>query len=719
MAYGKEAAKTKRPKMDDSQLESIVAEALHTSLGSPDSDVGRARLRNLEYYNAEPTGELAPPEIDDRSDFVATDVADTIEWMLPQLMRIFVSTDDAVEFEARTPDQENVAKLATGYINHLFYVRNPGVEIIYDWFKDALLQKVGFLKVWVEEEAEDSKQTFEGITEEQVVMLMDEGWSPDGDPQVDEDGTLTITVGKEERRKCIKVAACAPHEVRVDANARWGGEPAFIAHVFRKRRFELEEEGYDLTDVGHGSEPDQAEALEMLGHTGDSNYNEPHESHALYEVAEAYVQLDRDGDGIAEWLKVCLIEQKLAYVDGEAAIEQVDGHPFVWICPIPRPHAFFGDCPADMAIQPQKLRTNVVRAIQDNLYLSVNQRTYLNLDADVNISDWLDNRPGGVVRGRGNAANAIQPIPQQALGAPAYQFNDWLETWKENRTGFTRYSQGTDADSLNKTATGVSIITQKADMRMELIARFFAVGMKQLFAKLLKLSVQHQQAEEMVKLGGQWVEVNPSEWRNQLNVRIKVGLGTGSKEQQAMRIMGLFQAQIQAAQFGVVGPEQIAETVKLYVEANEFKQPERFVSPKPIGMPPNPQAYKQEKDAAMQQMQQMQEELQRMSEENNGLKAQNEMAKLDVKSVQIDAKAKELHSDVQSANAQFDAREANLHATVEGAQREHAERQMTDDQSAVAQLQQQVAMLSEVVGQIVQAIQPQQEMAPDEGFAGA
>lgn len=708
MAYGTDARKTKREKLTDSELERVVCDALKTSLGAPDSDVGQARLRNLEYYNAEPVGELAPPEIEDRSDFVATDVADTIEWMLPQLMRIFVSSDDAVEFQPRRPDQEQVAKLATGYVNHLFYTRNPGVEIIYDWFKDALLQKVGFVKVWVEEEAEDSKQTFEGITEEQVVMLLQDGWEPDGDPEVDEQGLLTITVGKEERRKCIKVAVCAPHEVRVDANARWGEEPAFVAHVFRKRGFELQEEGYELDNVGPGSGVSEMEAQAMLGETADEAYTEPHESHALYQVAEAYIQVDRDGDGIAEWLKVCLIEDKLATVDGKPAIEQVDGHPFVWICPIPRPHAFFGDCPADLAIQPQKLRTNVVRAIQDNLYLTVNQRTYLNTNANVNIADWLDNRPGGVVRGEGPASDAIQPIPQPSLGAPAYQFNDWLESWKENRTGFTRYSQGTDSDALNKTATGVSIITQKADMRMELIARFFAVGMRQLFAKMLKLAVKHQQAEEMVQLNGQWVAINPSEWRDQLNVQIKVGLGSGSKEQQAARIMGLVQILQMGAQAGVVQPKHLAEAIRLYVEANEFKQPERFVDPEPTGMPPNPQAFQQMQQQAQEQMQKLQEELQRLAQENEGLKAEKAAKEGDLALNAAKLELEERKLGLEEARTDADLQFRAADQQMKGAETQQRMDSAANEESAVAQLQEQVAMLNEVVGQIVQALQPQE-----------
>lgn len=152
-------------------------------MGGPGSEVAQKRLRNLEYYNAEPTGELAPPEIDDRSDFVATDVADTVEAMLPQLMKPFVTDDEAVEFQSRRPEQDPIAKMATAYVNYLFYVKNDGVGVMYDWFKDALIQKVGFVKVWAEEEFEDIGATYSGVTQEQLVMLQQSGWEVDGEPQ--------------------------------------------------------------------------------------------------------------------------------------------------------------------------------------------------------------------------------------------------------------------------------------------------------------------------------------------------------------------------------------------------------------------------------------------------------------------------------------------------------------------------------------------------------
>lgn len=689
--------------LTDEQIESACLQALATSLGSPDSDVARHRERNLDFYNAEPVGELAPPEIEDRSDFVATDVADTVDGMLPNLMRMFVGSDDAVTFEGQgQPGSEEQAKLATAYVNHVFYVRNDGVGVIHDWFKDALLQKVGFVQVWAEEEADDSKQRYEGQAPEQLAMLMEEGWQLEGQPEQDEQGLLSFTVLQEGKRTCIKVQAIAPAEMRVDVNARWGGEPNMIGRVFARPRFELEQEGYDLSECDAAPDIADSAMLAELGESDDFTQHTPFESHRLVEYAELYVKLDRDGDGVAEWLKVCLVGGKLGlYQNGESAIEQVDDHPYCWICPIPRSHAFFGDCPADRAIQPQRLRTRTIRAIEDNMLLTVNGRLYVNTAANVNIDDVLDNRAGGVIRGQGPAGEAIQPIVQPVLGAPAYQFNEYIASWAENRTGFNRYSAGTDQNALNKTARGTELLTAKADMRMELIARFFAVGMRQLFKKILKLAIQYQNVQEMVKIGGQFVPINPSEWRNQFNVRINVGLGNGSKEQQAARIMGLvpFMQMGQAA--GVVRPEHISEVIRLYVEANEFKNPDKFVDPEPSGMPPNPEAFQQVQQQAQQQMQQLQQQLEQMGQENESLKAQVQSKQADValKASELELKEREIGLKEAETVANFGLK-ASAQAQAETKQAESA-----NTEQRIEAIEQTLAQVVDILGQLI----PQQE----------
>jgi len=201
--------------------------------------------------------------------------------------------------------------MATAYLNYLFFTRNDGVGIIYDWFKDALIQKVGYVKVWAEEDNEDAEQNYEGQTQEQIVLLMQEGWQLKDDPKVDEQGGLSFTVRKESRDIAIKVAACAPHEMRVDANARWGDEPAMIGQVYRRRKYELQEEGIDLSDIGSAGNNMRwdTETLALLGPDGEDDVvGVPHESHELYNCAEVYIRLDADGDGIAEWLCCHMVE---------------------------------------------------------------------------------------------------------------------------------------------------------------------------------------------------------------------------------------------------------------------------------------------------------------------------------------------------------------------------------------------------------------------------
>jgi hypothetical protein len=699
MDTGKDAKK-----LTEDEIEAAAVEAMRSSIGGPDSDVGHARLRNIEAYNAEAVGVFAPPEVEDRSDFVATDVADTVNGMLPQIMQIFVASDDAVEFEGRgQPGADDEAKLATAYINHLFYTRNDGVSIVHDWFWDALVQKVGFVKIWAEEEAEDSKQKYEGQSQEQLIMLLQDGWQLDGEPEQDE-GTLSFTIKKESRTKCIKVAAVAPHEMRVDANSRWDAEPAMLGQVFYKRRYEWEQEGYDVSDyAGGGTERLDEEASALLGETDDYTSGVPHESHALIKGCEVYIKLDADGDGVAEWTKICLVEDKLArYTDGKAAIEQVDDHPFVWICPNPRPHSFFGDCPADYAYHAQRLRTTTVRAIQDNMVFSVNQRTYVNTAADVNVDDVLDSRPGGVIRGRGPAADAIQSIQTPALGGPAYQFNEYIGSWAENRTGYNRYAAGTDTNALNKTKGGMELLTAKADMRMGLTARHFAVGMRKLFGKMLKLAIQYQNQAEMIALNGQFVPINPSEFKNQLRTKTNVGLGTGTKEQQSARILALMQILVQGQAVGVVRPQHFSEAIRLYVEANEFRNPERFVDPEPSGMPPNPQAFQQMQQQVEADMGQLQEQLKALKQENESLKADKsiEFGKLELDSRELTMKEAVAGSEIELK--QTDQR-ANLYKDAKQATKDD------DDSAEVADLKAQVDDLTQVVMQIVAAIAPPQQ----------
>jgi hypothetical protein len=679
-------------KITDGELQSICNNFLRTSMGSPESEVGVVRDRNIRAYNAQPVMEFAPPEIEDRSQYVSQDVAEVVDGMLPQLLDVFVSDESALTCTPTKPDEppspqhpqgvsyKAQAKAATAYLNHIFYTRNDGLNVLYDWIHDALLQKVGFVKVWVDEDPEDSRASYTGLIPDQVAALKGDGYEIENEePQPD--GTANVVAVKHGTRRVLKTAVVPPHQMRIDANARWGAEPNAIGSVQALPRFELEEMGYDVMSLaGIGSSVDDVEfynteATDMLGEVQPGvTAAAVHESYMLYTYAELYLKLDVDGDGTAEWRQCCLVNGILVHN------EKTDGHPFAEMCLMPRPHAYFGDCPADRSYDVQKEHTNLARALFDNTYLSVNGRTYVNMDAEVNLDDLLDNRPAGLVRGRGAANLALAPVATPNLSSPAFQLGEWLQSQLENRTGFTRYSQGLDSDSLNKTATGVSIITQKADMRLRLMSRFAAGAIRTMFRKLLKMAIQHQLPQEWMRINGEFVAINPSEWADQFDLAINVGLGHGTKQQQAQRVMAMLPLQMQGMGMGIVGPQQIANTIRLFATLNEFKNPDDFVMPENAqpGQPPMPM------QAMSQHLQQLQQQVQQLSQQNQMLHVQNanKQGELAVKMRELDMKARELDMKAQESGINSVAK---LHkASLNDAESQHAQAKANLDNAAAA-----------------------------------
>jgi hypothetical protein len=297
-------------------------------------------------------------------------------------------------------------------------------------------------------------------------------------------------------------------------------------------------------------------------------------------VVEAYMRADVDGDGIAEWRRLLKC--------GQTILDNVecDGPPFVAVTPIPMPHRFVGMSIADMAMNAQRQKTSMIRAVMDNLHLQVNGR-YFAVEGQVNLDDLLTSRPGGVVRVK--QPGAVGSL-QQGMGSlgDMYQMLEYTEVQKENRTGFSRQSAGGDANAINKTATGVSIITNRADMRTELIARVFAeTGVKDLFLQMLKLVCKYQHQEAEIHLNGRWLKLNPREWRHQFDVIVNVGLGTNDTNQKQVQIGNLLAMQEKLAGLGLVGPKEAFNGGSEMVKTLGYKDVTRFLKSPPDQPPPS------------------------------------------------------------------------------------------------------------------------------------
>lgn len=658
---------TKKERMSDDELLSIIGNEIRQSTGYRTGRLSEARRKNLQYYLGRAVGDLAPPEIEGRSSVVDSSVHDTVEWMLPSLIKTFTGGDSVVEFAPQRQEDEAAAGQATDYVNYVFYRQNPGFQLLNTWFKDALLSKVGIMKVMWDESTVEAREEYNGLSDEDLAIIADDDEveiiehtaKPDEEdaeqrqkaleqlgqqmqqamqapPVQGPQGLMAnpqaqqamqgmqqhmdqiqaqppvmlhdIAVKRTKETKQVKIYNVPPEEFLINRDAKSIAESRFCAHQVLRTLSDLTAMGYknvdDLTsdDIQAALSQERIERITHNDETGwQSGANEvPGDpSQKQIWVTECYMRVDADGDGIAEWRKLTRAGNRL--LDNE----ECDGPPFVSITPVPLPHQFFGLCPADQALEIQKQKTAVMRAVLDNLYLSVNGR-YFAVDGQVNLDDLLTSRPGGVVRMK--QAGMAGRLDQGASdNSSSYQLLDYLELQKEQRTGLMRNTQGANPDAMNKTATGINIMTNRADSRLELIARQFAeTGVKDLFRLILKLVCQHQDKEAQIKVAGKWVAIDPRAWRNQYDMTINVGLGTGNKDQEVQHLMAMIKSQQEASPTGIVTPKNIYEAHKKLSQALGYKQESMFFSDpsdpetKKQMPPPGPNPEQMKAQAAMQ-----------------------------------------------------------------------------------------------------------------------
>ncbi|CCD97859.1 conserved hypothetical protein [Bradyrhizobium sp. STM 3809] len=167
------------PKMSHADLKTMLAAEKADALAA----ISAARLAEeradaMDYYLGNMKKDM--PAQEGRSRAVSTDVADTVEGLMPHLMDIFAGSDEVVRFEPVGPEDEAAAAQETDYVNHVFMQQNPGFMILYAFIKDALLSKVGVVKVWWEEREEESRETYYDLTEDQFALLAQSVMESDG-----------------------------------------------------------------------------------------------------------------------------------------------------------------------------------------------------------------------------------------------------------------------------------------------------------------------------------------------------------------------------------------------------------------------------------------------------------------------------------------------------------------------------------------------------------
>ena len=652
---------------DDNKLKSILESEIDDAIGYLETETTDERQTALEYYLGEPYGN----EVEGKSQIVTREVAEVVDGALPQLMRVFTSSNDAVVFEPMNQGDEQTAEQATNYVNHIFYKDNNGFEIMHDWFKDALLQKVGVVKAYWEDKTDVTKEKYYGLNDDELAMIMQ-------DPEVEivEQATTIaqeavfdemtgmevspaismhdVKVKRSVDKGKVVVENVPPEEFLISKRARTIADAPFVAHRKMVTKSELIAMGYDKDvvmelPVGDALEFSPERIARYSRGEQPTDMDSDDEAMQLVEYFECYLQTDFDDDGIAEMRRVCYAGHEILHN------EECDYVPFHSICPIPIPHKFFGHSLADRAMDLQLIKSTITRQMLDNLYLTNNYRVGA-VEGQVNLDDLLTSTAGGVVRMKN--PSAIVPMTVQSNAAQSFPMLQYLDEIQAKRSGVSDASQGLNPDILqNVTATAVNAMTSAAQGKLELIARIFAdTGVSSLFKGILQLVCKYQQKERIIRVNNKYIPFDPREWNSEYNITVNVGLGTGSKQEQLATMQMILDKQEQIiTQYGLANPlvnlKQYRDTLAKFVQMAGFKDDSQFlmeVTEEQSQMLAQQQAQSQQADPNTQAAQ----VLAQVEREKAQLKAQSEQAKLQLDREQMQLQAQQKSLELQQKEVQ-------------------------------------------------------------------
>ena len=646
-------------RLSDEEILAIVSSELSSSSGASENDAIQAgRQKALAAYLGD-KGSV----VEGRSSVVSTDVADAIGWIMPEVMKAFTQNNEVVTFDPVGPDDRRQAQIESRYVYDILMKDNEGFIALHEFFKDALIQKNGFFKIWYENEPCVTVENYTGLNPLEFGMLQQ-------DPELeiigmterthsDEHGTMQVydvNVKRTRHTGKIRIKCIAPDDMRINRmhDSVCLKDARFIAHAMTMTKSDLIEAGFDKEIVN--SLPTESEEFResknyrfsMQGeNVAPYGGNSKDPSMYTYDVSECYMRMDLDGDGIAERVKITVagFDNPTHILD----IEEVEEWPFVSATAILMSHKLFGLSVYDRLKEIQEQKTAIWRNILDNMYLKNNQRT-IAVEGMVNLDDLLISRPGGIIRAK--RTDAVAPYVTPDLGSDVYRMVDYLDQVRAGRVGVS--PEGSIADQSIGDAVGSEgverLLTQKEELVGLMVRVFDETGIKPLMQMIRKLLMKHIHATIDYEYHDEWVQVAPKNWFQRNRTTVRVGTGSGNRQQQASALTAVLGYQEKL----LANPGQA-----LVTEANVFTALDDLA--KVSGMPgagayfldpdsPAGKENKQRVDANMQQQQQKELQEAQMLAQTNAKIAEAEQGKAQaaLANVKLTAENKQLQMQLDS-----------------------------------------------------------------------
>lgn len=582
-------------------------------------EIGPKLARAYRYYDGkvdfEPAYEVGRDEtgkpVFQGNATVVREVWDKVHAVLPELARVFLSSDEAVAYTPKRPDQQPWAEQATDYANYVFKVENDGEEQLLEAFVAWLIKFCAWKVYWttetreehgggrvgeaafyqLQQQAQDPNSdivSVEGVPVVETVQATQVG--PDGQPVTMAMPVLQydVKVVREIKEGQIRIELIPQDEFVIDPDAMSVDEALFVGQDCLRTVSSVVAMGVPFDVVrekaGRSSTLDRntAAATARRGRSNDQTFASDIGDPALdyVRVVEAVVQVDTDGDGIAERRRVLMLGDMPEVV----AMSGGDDCYYIVGSPYRRPHDPIGMGVAEAVIDLQDDKTRLTRGIHNNINRANTPRQVISADdaeAYRDLKGPLGPNGSGVIRSSNPAAITFNMVPY--VGDRMFPMLEYYDNLGATRTGITPAGQGLDADILKGTTVdGTKLVANSAQTRIEYLVREFAAGiMRPMFSAILKLATKYQDKATTVRIRGDWVEVDPSAWGGELDVTVQVGLGTGTRTERLAGIMAIITQQMQAmlnpATAPLVSAEEYGNALRKMVELVGFPNTQQFV----------------------------------------------------------------------------------------------------------------------------------------------
>lgn len=647
--------------MDKDTVEGIVQKAVQDAVDFIESEISEPRIRAQRYFD----GKVDIGHEQGRSKVVATKCRDVVRGIKPSIQRVFLSTENPVEFVPRMPEDVPVAEQMTKYANYKFQ-QNNGYRMLNDVFQDAMVKKCGIAKVMFEDKTKSEIYSYTGLSAEEFMFLAEEDdvevleQTITQEIEIDEMGVeierpiYDVKISRTVSDGDILITSVPPEEFFVDRNARSIDDFFVVGHRTDMTIGDLLAMGYEEDEIqgltGTISTMESEAEFERRGYTVDEDDDESVDpTSKKVVVTEAYMKVDAEGLGIPQLYRFVLAGAGYKMLSYDLA----DEVPFAVFEIDPEPHAFFGRSLVELVMNDQDAATSMLRGVLDNVSLTNNPGLEV-VEGQVSIDDLLNNEIGRIVRVKSPGAIREQVVPFTAGSTlPALQYFDMLV---DNKTGVSKAAQGLDPDVLQSaTATAVAATMEGAAGQAEVMARNLAEGgMRQLFRLIASTIIKNSDKEEIIRLNNQFVAVDPRVWNADMDIIVNVGLGTGRENEKAAVLRETIQMQMSIWQQygpnnGMVTMTNIRNTLADTLAAVGLKNSERYYLP--VTPESEQQLIAQKQQEAMMAQQQQQQGGAPASDPNQAFLMAEQM-KAQSK-VQVDMAKLQLDAQKASADQQF------------------------------------------------------------------